>query len=88
MFWRNFLFFLFPAERILGQHESPAAIVKLRMEQAGYDFEDGAHLLGIESLGILARFLYKSQLLAGVCVTPRFELSSTLTIFLGRSNIL
>ena len=83
-----FFFFLFPAERILGQHESPAAIVKLRMEQAGYDFEDGAHLLGIESLGILARFLYKSQLLAGVCVTPRFELSSTLTILLGRSNIL
>jgi adenylate cyclase len=56
-------------ERMLGQHESPAAIVKLRMEQAGYDFEDGTHLLGIESLGILARFLYKSQLLAGVCLT-------------------
>jgi adenylate cyclase len=54
---------------MLGQHESPAAIVKLRMEQAGYDFEDGTHLLGIESLGILARFLYKSQLLAGVCFT-------------------
>lgn len=55
---------------MLGQHESPAAIVKLRMEQAGYDFEDGAHLLGIESLGILVRFLYKSQLLAGVCLLP------------------
>ncbi|KAF8149409.1 hypothetical protein B0H34DRAFT_802408 [Crassisporium funariophilum] len=52
-------------ERILGQNECPAAIIKLRMEQAGYDFEDGAHLLGTESLGILARFLYKSQLLAG-----------------------
>lgn len=57
-------------ERMLGQHESPAAIVKLRMEQAGYDFEDGVHLLGIESLGILARFLYKSQLLAWVCLLP------------------
>jgi adenylate cyclase len=54
-------------ERMLGQHEYPAAIMKLRMEQAGYDFEDGAHLLGIESLGILGKFLYKSQLLAGVC---------------------
>ncbi|CAA7260812.1 unnamed protein product [Cyclocybe aegerita] len=52
-------------ERILGQNECPAQIVKLRMEQAGYDFEDGLHLLGAESLGILLRFVYKSQLLAG-----------------------
>ena len=71
---------------MLGQHESPAAIVKLRMEQAGYDFEDGTHLLGIESLGILARFLYKSQLLAGVCLTL-FWLLFTLIILLGRPNI-
>ncbi|KDR67476.1 hypothetical protein GALMADRAFT_258050 [Galerina marginata CBS 339.88] len=52
-------------ERMLGQHERPAAIVKLRMEQAGYDIDDGQHLLGAESLGILLKFVYKSQLLAG-----------------------
>ncbi|KAF8965555.1 hypothetical protein BDZ97DRAFT_1918118 [Flammula alnicola] len=52
-------------ERMLGQNERPAAIVKLRMEQAGYDLEDGLHLLGAESLGILLRFVFKSQLLAG-----------------------
>jgi adenylate cyclase len=57
---------LFLTERILGQSERPADIIKLRMKQAGYDVEDGAHLLGIESLGILVKFVYKSQLLAGV----------------------
>lgn len=36
------------------------------MEQAGYDFEDGHHLLGVDSLNILLKFVYKSQLLAGV----------------------
>ena len=36
------------------------------MNQAGYDPDDGAHLLGIESLSILLKFVYKSQLLAGV----------------------
>jgi len=54
------------AERMLGLHECPAAFVKLRMEQAGYDFEDGIHLLGAESLSTLLKFVYKSQLLAGV----------------------
>ncbi|KAF8964961.1 hypothetical protein BDZ97DRAFT_1918661 [Flammula alnicola] len=52
-------------ERMLGQNERPAAIVKLRMEQAGYDLEDSLHLLSAESLGILLRFVFKSQLLAG-----------------------
>ena len=52
---------------MLGQSERPADIIKLRMKQAGYDAEDGAHLLGIESLGILLKIVYKSQLLAGVC---------------------
>jgi adenylate cyclase len=57
---------ILPIERILGPHERPAAIVKLRMEQAGYDYEDGQHLLGIENLNILLKFVYKAQLLAGV----------------------
>lgn len=51
---------------MLGPNERPGAIVKLRMEQAGYDFEDGHHLLGVDSLNILLKFVYKSQLLAGV----------------------
>lgn len=51
---------------MLGPHERPGAIIKLRMEQAGYDYEDGNHLLGVEHLGLLVKFVYKSQLLAGV----------------------
>lgn len=50
----------------MNQNERPADIIKLRMKQAGYDTDDGAHLLGIESLSILLKFVYKSQLLAGV----------------------
>ena len=57
---------LFLTERMLGQSKRPADIIKLRMKQAGYDAEDGAHLLGIESLGISLNFVYQSQLLAGV----------------------
>jgi len=60
---------------MLGQSERPADIIKLRMKQAGYDAEDGAHLLGIESLGILLKFVYKSQLLAGVRWPCDFPLS-------------
>ncbi|KAF5328610.1 hypothetical protein D9619_011577 [Psilocybe cf. subviscida] len=52
-------------ERILDADERPAKIVKLRMQQAGYDEEDGMQLLGPESLGMLVKFQYKSQLLAG-----------------------
>ncbi|KAF9478381.1 adenylate cyclase [Pholiota conissans] len=52
-------------ERILGPNERPAAIVKLRTEQAGYDYEDGLHLLGIENLNILLKFVYKAQHLTG-----------------------
>ncbi|KDR67848.1 hypothetical protein GALMADRAFT_79438 [Galerina marginata CBS 339.88] len=52
-------------ERMLGQHERPAAIVKWRMQQAGYDLDDGQQLLGAESLNFLLKFVYKSQLLAG-----------------------
>lgn len=58
--------YFFLTERILNQNERPADIIKLRMKQAGYDTDDGAHLLGIESLSILLKFVYKSQLLAGV----------------------
>jgi adenylate cyclase len=66
-------------ERILNLNERPADIIKLRMKQAGYDADDGAHLLGIESLSILLKFVYKSQLLAGVRFFLRFltSLSST-----------
>ncbi len=61
----------FALERILGPNEKPAAIVKLRMEQAGYEYEDGVHLLGTENLNILLKFVYKAQLLAGVsCCSP------------------
>jgi adenylate cyclase len=53
-------------ERILAPHECPAAIVKLRQEQAGYDYEDGIHLFSNEALNMLLKFVYKSQVLAGV----------------------
>lgn len=56
-------------ERVLGPNEKPAAIVKLRMEQAGYTVEDGNHLMGPENLAILLRFVYKDQLLAGVRIS-------------------
>lgn len=55
-------------ERILSPHECPAAIVKLRQEQAGYDHEDGAHLFSNEALNMLLKFVFKSQVLAGVCL--------------------
>ncbi|KAF8954172.1 hypothetical protein BDZ97DRAFT_1766538 [Flammula alnicola] len=50
---------------IKAENERPAAIVKLRMEQAGYVLENGLYLLGAESLGSLLQFVFKSQLLAG-----------------------
>lgn len=46
--------------------ESPAAIVRLRQEQAGYDYEDGAHLLSNEALNILLKFVFKSQAIVSV----------------------
>ncbi|KAF9557477.1 hypothetical protein CPC08DRAFT_668636 [Agrocybe pediades] len=52
-------------ERMLGPKERPALIVKNKMEQAGYDAEDGQLLLGPDSLGMLMKFHYKSQLLSG-----------------------
>ncbi|KAF8181292.1 adenylate cyclase [Pholiota molesta] len=52
-------------ERMLGPNEKPAAIVKLRMEQAGYTVDDGNHLMKPDNLSILLRFVYKDQLLAG-----------------------
>jgi adenylate cyclase len=63
---RSLTRYFFLTERILNLNERPADIIKLRMKQAGYDTDDGAHLLGIESLSILLKFVYKSQLLAGV----------------------
>jgi len=54
------------SERILAPHERPAEIVKLRQEQAGYDYEDGVHLFSNEALNMLLKFVYKSQVLAGV----------------------
>ncbi|KAF8069885.1 adenylate cyclase [Lyophyllum atratum] len=50
-------------ERILGQAERPADIVRRRLEQAGYDPVDGLELLGGEGLSFLLKFVYKSQLL-------------------------
>jgi len=51
---------------MLGPKECPAQLVKMKMEQAGYDAEDSQQLLGPESLSILLKFYYKSQSLAGV----------------------
>ncbi|GLB44995.1 putative adenylyl- / guanylyl cyclase, catalytic domain [Lyophyllum shimeji] len=50
-------------ERILGQAERPADIVRRRLEQAGYDPADGLELLGGEGLSFLLKFVYKSELL-------------------------
>ncbi len=55
---------LFMSEWILGPNEKPA-VVKLRMEQVGYECENGAHF-GTENLSILLKFVYKAQLSAGV----------------------
>ena len=60
------LTFAFWSERILAPHECPAAIVKLRQEQAGYDYEDGVHLFSNEALNMLLKFMYKSQVLTDV----------------------
>jgi adenylate cyclase len=54
---------------MLGPNEKPAAIVKLRMEQAGYTVDDGNHLMKPDNLSILLRFVYKDQLLAGVRIS-------------------
>lgn len=51
---------------MLSPNEKPARIVKLRMQQAGYDDDDGMQLLGPESLSILVRFYYPTRLLAVV----------------------
>lgn len=75
-------------ERMLGSHERPGAIIKLRMEQAGYDFEDGNHLLGVEHLGVLVQFVYKSQLLAGVRTSNFWKLCEThrTSVLSGRAS--
>ncbi|KAF8233382.1 L domain-like protein [Tricholoma matsutake] len=49
-------------ERILGQTERPADIVRRRVEQAGYDQSDAAELLNGD-LSFILKFVYKSQLL-------------------------
>ncbi|KIK61417.1 hypothetical protein GYMLUDRAFT_166609 [Collybiopsis luxurians FD-317 M1] len=51
-------------ERILGQMERPADIVRRRLEQAGYDLNDGLGLLGGDGLGLLLKFMFKSQVFA------------------------
>ena len=51
---------------MLGPNEKPAAILKLRMEQAGYTVEDGTYLINADNLHILLRFVYKPEVLAGV----------------------
>ncbi|KAE9393484.1 hypothetical protein BT96DRAFT_978933 [Gymnopus androsaceus JB14] len=48
-------------ERILGNTERPADIVRRRLEQAGYDLADGFDLLTGDSLSFLLKFSYKSQ---------------------------
>ncbi|THV02992.1 hypothetical protein K435DRAFT_716145 [Dendrothele bispora CBS 962.96] len=50
-------------ERILGQTERPAEIVRRRLEMAGYDLTDGMELLAQEGFSFLLKFVYKSQLL-------------------------
>ena len=52
----------FFAERILGQTERPADIVRRRVEQAGYDQTDAVDLLNYD-LSFILKFVYKSQLL-------------------------
>lgn len=61
---------------MLGPNEKPAAILRLRMEQAGYAVEDGMHLLNPDNLHILLRFVYKAQVLAGV------RIPNTYTVFI------
>lgn len=53
-------------ERMLGPNECPAQLVKIKMEQAGYDAVDSQKLLRPESLNILLKFYYKHQSLEGV----------------------
>ncbi|KIK61419.1 hypothetical protein GYMLUDRAFT_225109 [Collybiopsis luxurians FD-317 M1] len=48
-------------ERILGQRERPADIIRRRSEQAGYDLSDSLELLGEDRSGFLMKFTYKSQ---------------------------
>ncbi|KAG5643320.1 hypothetical protein DXG03_001204 [Asterophora parasitica] len=60
-------------ERILGQTERPADIVRRRLEQAGYDPADGLELLGGEGLSFLLKFVYKSQLLGPAEEELNFE---------------
>ncbi|KZV72866.1 L domain-like protein [Peniophora sp. CONT] len=50
-------------ERILGNSERPADIVRRRLEQAGYTPADGLEVLGGESLSFLLKFVYKSNVL-------------------------
>ncbi|KAH7916612.1 hypothetical protein BJ138DRAFT_1052542 [Hygrophoropsis aurantiaca] len=50
-------------ERILAPTERPAAIVRRRLEQAGYDQADSLDFLGAEDMTFLMKFVYKSQLL-------------------------
>jgi adenylate cyclase len=56
-------------ERILGQTERPADIVRRRVEQAGYDQSDAADLLNSD-LSFILKFVYKSQLLGPTVSLP------------------
>jgi hypothetical protein len=57
-----------PLERVLAQTEKPAAIVRRRLEQAGYEAADGLEKMGGDDLTFLLKFVYKSQLLGpAVC---------------------
>ncbi|KAJ6465316.1 adenylate cyclase-like protein [Mycena sanguinolenta] len=63
-------------ERILGQTERPADIVRRRLEQAGYDETDGHDLLSSAGFSFLFEFVYKSWFLgpaARICSLHTYE---------------
>ncbi|CAE6507918.1 unnamed protein product [Rhizoctonia solani] len=52
-------------ERVLGNIEKPALIMRRRLEQAGYDEMDQLEIIGGEDLRFLLRFIFRSVNLGG-----------------------
>ena len=53
-------------------HEKPANIVRKRLMEAGYEEADGLHVIGMEDIQYLMKFVYKSNVLGRtVSLTPR-----------------
>ena len=49
--------------------EKPANIVRKRLMEAGYEEADGLHVIGMEDIQYLMKFVYKSNVLCRtVCV--------------------